>query len=308
MVVAAAVAHLSVVVPGERVTVRAEPGLERQAHRLAERAPRDLAAIEADLDGLPRVEHVEVRLVRHAEDIAGVAPDGHGAPEWAIGTAYPDEGVVVVAARGRNGDVLDMDRTFAHELAHMALDRSLGGENVPRWLTEGFAYRHSSDFSVSRAATLTSAVVANQILPLWRLENAFPAREDAAALAYAESFDFVAFLAHRGRWQDDRDDGDPSAFRDFLADLARGQSPDGAARQAFGRRLVDLENEWVDSLRGRYLWIPVGLGGALLWALGAVLLVIGWWRRRGQKRRTLARWAIEESEAQGRSLHDDGPS
>jgi Peptidase MA superfamily len=275
---------LAIVLPGERITVRAEAGLEKQAREVAAQAPRDLARIEADLEGLPRIDRIEVRLVKHAEDIAAAAPPGRGAPSWAIGTAYPDDGVVVVAFRGKDGDILDVRRTLAHELAHMALDRAVGGDNVPRWLTEGFAYLHSSDFSLARATTLTGAVLGNHIEPLWRLETAFPAREDEAALAYAESYDFVAYLAER----------DPGAFRRFLGALAAKSGLDAAARDTFGRRFVDLESEWIDSLRGRYLWTFVGVGGALVWVLGAVLLVLGYWRRRRQMRRTLARWAIEE--------------
>jgi len=278
--------QLSAVVPGERVTVRAEPGLERQAARVAKLAAADLADDEADVPDLPRLDRVEVRLVKHAADIAAAAPEGLGAPDWAVGTAYPEHGVVVVAARARNGDLLDVERTLAHELAHMVLDHALGGANVPRWLTEGFAYLHSSDFSLARAATLTGAVIGGHVQPLWKLENAFPAREDEAALAYAESYDFVAFLAQRGRW----------GFRDFLAELAHGSGLDAASRHALGRRFVDVEAEWLESLRSRYLWTFVGLGGAAVWVLGAVLLVLGWLRRRRQKRRKLEEWAIEEDE------------
>jgi hypothetical protein len=257
------------------VAVHAEPGLERQAGHVAELAARALDAIEADLEGLPRLARVEVRLVKHAEDIPG-------APAWAVGTADPRAGVVFVAARSRDGDLVDIDRTLAHELAHMALERAVGP--VPRWLTEGFAYLHAPEVSLARAATLTGAVIARRVVPLERLDETFPAREDAAALAYAEAYDFVAFLAGRGRWP----------FHNFLAELARGSSLDGAARAAFGRRFVDLEAEWLASVRERYLFYPFALGGASLWAGGAVLLVLGWRRRRRQARAILAQWERDE--------------
>jgi hypothetical protein len=262
--------------------MHAEAGLERRAAELEPVAARALAAIEADLEGLPRVEKVEVRLVKHAADLAAAAPPGRGAPTWAIGTAYPDEGVVVVAARTRDGDLVDMERTLTHELAHMALEKAVGP--VPRWLNEGFAYLHSSDFSMARATTLTTAVLGRNLVPMWRLEATFPERENAAALAYAESYDFVAFLAQRGRWP----------FHNFLVELAHGESVDGAARAAFGRRFVDLEAEWAQSVRDRYLFIPLGLGGAALWVAGAALLVVGWRRRRRELRTVLARWEAEE--------------
>lgn len=292
---AAAEPLLSARVERGRVAIHAEEGLAAQARKLAPAAERHLDAIEADLAGLPRVDRVEVRLVRHQEDVAAVAPPGHGAPEWAAGTAYPDEGVVVVAARGRNGELYDMDKTLAHELAHLALARALGRERVPRWLTEGFAYLHSSDASFARAQTLFSAVIRGRVIPLLELERSFPAREDEVALAYAESYDFVAFLARRGSRQDDRDDGDREAFREFLAALARGASLDGAALEAYSRSMAQLEAEWFDSLRTRYLWYPIGALGALFWVVGGLLLFLGWLRRRRQNRRRLAEWAIAEA-------------
>jgi hypothetical protein len=273
--------------------MRPDEGLEEKTRELLPGAERDLQRIEADLEGLPRVERVEVRLVRHAEEIARAAPAGHGTPDWAVGTAYPSEGVVVVAARGRGGELLDMQRILAHELAHLALARALG-RPVPRWLTEGFAYLHSSDASFERARTLLAATFTGRLMPIVELEARFPAREDAAALAYAESYDFAAFLARRGRWDDPRDDGSRAAFRQFLLEIGRGVPLDPAARSAFGRGILELEREWLKGLRERYLWLPIGLGTTLLWVLGGVLLVLGWARRRRQGRRKLEAWEAEE--------------
>jgi hypothetical protein len=288
--------ELPVVVEAGPVVVRAEAGLERQARRAGAQARVDLARLAADLEGLPRLEAVEIRLVKRMEDIAAAAPPGRGAPPWAAGTAYLAERVVVVAWRGRRGELLDGERTLSHELAHLALDRAVGRGRVPRWLTEGFAYLHSSDVSMARYATLVGAVVAGKVMRLWELEHAFPAREDEAHLAYAQSYDFVAWLARRGRWSDPRDDGDRGPFHRFLAEIASGASVDAAARTAFGRRLEDLETEWAESLRSRYFLYPFGVGGAALWVLGALLLVLGWWRRRRIARRTLSRWEEEERE------------
>lgn len=295
--------HLPVSVEATRVSVRAEAGLERLAAHVAEIAPRDLERIEADLPDLPRWPRVEVRLVKRAEDLGSA---GFGAPPWAIGVAYPERGVVVVAARGRNGELLDVDRTLAHELAHLALGKAVGNERVPRWLTEGFAYLHSSDLNLERTGSLISAVMAGNVKPLWELEATFPAEENEAALAYAQAYDLVSWMASRGRWSDERDNGDRSAFRQFLAELAAGQPLDEAARGAFGRRLVDLETEWLENVRDRYLLLPLAFGGGLLWGVGGILLVIGWWRRRRAARRTLARWDHEE--AMARSMAAVAPS
>jgi hypothetical protein len=272
----------------------AQPGLERRAEELRPRAERHLERIAADLEGLPAVDRIEVRLVKHAADLAGAAPAGHGAPEWAVGTAYPREGIVVVAARGRRGELLDMDQILAHELAHMALDRALGAGAVPRWLTEGFAYLHSSDASFERGRTLIAATFSGRLIPIVDLEGAFPAREDEAALAYAESYDFVAFLARRGRWDDDRDDGSRAAFRQLLFEIGQGKALDPAARAAFGRGILELEREWLGGLRERYLWLPIGLLATFVWVVGAGLLVLGWRRRRRLARVRMDAWQVQE--------------
>jgi peptidase MA superfamily protein len=279
------------------VTVRAESGLEGPQRRMQQQAERDLARIQADLPDLPHLERVEVRLVKHQEDIAANAPAGHGAPPWAVGTAYPDEGVVVVAMRSRAGDLLDAERTLTHELAHLALGRALGSAPVPRWLTEGFANLYSSEASLARLGTLLGALLGGRIVPLWQLDAAFPAEENEVDLAYAEAYDFVAFMAHRGRYSDESDDGDPSALHRFLQELAAGKEVDAASQTAFGRRFVDLEQEWLQSLRDRFLLLPLAMGGTALWASGGVLLVLGYLRRRRQAKKKLAEWEREEEKS-----------
>src|SRR5205814_1226527 len=146
----------------------------------------------------------------------------------------------------------------------MALAVALGDAPVPRWLTEGFANLHSSEASLARAGTLLGALIGGRIVPLWQLDAAFPAEESEVDLAYAEAYDFVAFLWRRGRWSDERDDGDPTAFHEFLHELAAGKSLDAASQTAFGRRFVDVEDEWLQSLRDRFLLLPLAMGGTAL--------------------------------------------
>lgn len=275
------------------VFVRAERGMERIAERVAESARDSLRAIAEDLPGLPTPRSVEIRLVKRAEDLALAAPPGRGAPPWAIGVAYPDANVVVAAYR-RGPVPGDIDAVVIHELAHLALGAALG-PRAPRWLHEGFAYRHSSEFSLERARTLTGMAWSGDVIPLAELDRSFPAAEDAAQRAYAQSYDFVNFLARRGRYQGPEDDGNPWPFRQLLADLARGESLDQAARSQYTSSLQQLFDEWRASLRDRYLTIPASVLGAALWVLCAVLLILAFVRKRRQGRVTLARWADEEA-------------
>ncbi len=274
------------------VMVRAEDGMGDLAESVASDAKGALAEIAADLPELAVPRHIEIRLVKRAEDLARAAPAGRGVPPWAIGVAYPDLGVVVVAYR-RGPMPADVRSTVRHELAHLALGAALGSR-APRWLHEGFAYLHSSDFSIDRTRTLTGMAWTGDVIPLYELDDSFPAAENAAERAYAESYDFVAFLAKRGRSVEHDDDGNRWPFRRFLALVADGTPIDTAARQAFSADLVHLFAEWKDTLRQRYLMLPAGLLGLAIWVLAAVLLVLAYLRKKRLSRQTLARWEAEE--------------
>jgi hypothetical protein len=277
------------------VMVRAEAGMGRLAETTADEAGGALREIAEDLAGLAVPRQVEIRLVKRAEDLARAAPAGRGVPPWAIGVAYPDLGVVVAAYR-RGPMPSDLRFTVRHELAHLALGAALGAR-APRWLHEGFAYLHSSDFSLDRTRTLTGMAWTGDVIPLADLDDSFPAAEIAAERAYAESYDFVAFLARRGRSAEPDDDGNRWPFRRFLALVAGGTPIDQAARQAFSADLAHLFDEWQGSLRQRYLMLPAGLLGMLIWVLAAALLVLAWLRKKRLNRETLARWHEEEMRA-----------
>src|SRR3954462_2503166 len=77
-----------------RVTVYAERGLESTAQELADGAEGALTRIAAALVDLPVPRAIEVRLVRDSASLPGVAPAGRGAPQWAIGVAYPDLNII----------------------------------------------------------------------------------------------------------------------------------------------------------------------------------------------------------------------
>jgi hypothetical protein len=267
------------------------------AQSVAKEAASALHDIGEDLRDLEIPRRIEIRLVKRAEDLARAAPPGRGAPPWAIGVAYPDVGVVVVAYR-RGPMPADVRSTVRHELAHLALGAALGAR-APRWLHEGFAYLHSSDFSIDRARTLTGMAWSGDVIPLADLDDHFPAAELAAERAYAESYDFISFLARRGRSADVDDDGNRWPFRRFLALVAGGTPIDEAAKKAFTADLAHLFAEWQESLRQRYLMLPAGLLGVLIWILAAVLLILAWLRKKRLNRETLARWQAEEDRGPG---------
>jgi len=275
-----------------RITIYAEAGLEDAAIDLAAGAEAALERMRADLVDLPQPSAIEVRLVRDAKDLAGVAPAGRGAPPWAIGVAYPDLSIVSVALR-RGTSPVNAQATLRHELGHVALGVALG-PRAPRWLHEGFAYQHAGEWSWERTETLAGMAWFGGIVPLNQLDATFPAAELPASRAYAQSYDFVGFLSRRGRYEDKADDGDRWPFKRFLAEVGRTGDLEAAAKTAYGARLTDLFDEWKSSLTTRYMLVPIGLLGLALWIACALLLALAFWRRRRQNRRRLAAWDAQE--------------
>jgi hypothetical protein len=294
----AAAVPLPIVIERARITVRAESGLESVARRLANASGDHLAEIALDLPDLETPRDVEILVVDDAADMNSVAPGGRRVPTWAAGVAFPDLGIVIVAMR-RQGRPLDIDEVLHHELAHLALGAALG-PSVPRWLHEGFAYQHSAEWSWDRTETLAGMAWGGGVIPLDELERGFPAEELPASRAYAESYDFVGFLARRGRWEDASDDGDRFPFRRFLTLIARGEDPDLAASHAYGRPLKALFDEWREDLSRRYLLLPAGVFAALIWIVASILLVLAFLRRRRQNRRRLADWERQDAIADAR--------
>ncbi len=282
--------------PGEgRIEIRYEHGLESTAERLRGAAEQSLKDISADLRDLPTPEVIHIQLVRDASELADVAPQGRGAPAYAIGVAYPDLGVLSIAMR-RGGTFVDPVATLEHELAHLALGAAVG-DRAPRWLHEGFAYQHSPEWSWDRTETLAGMAWFGGIVPYDELATRFPDEELPANRAYAESYDLVGYLTMRGRWEDGSDRGDRRPFRELLAELSHGSTIDQAAIRAYGVPMRALYDEWRDSLGKRYLFAPVGLLALAVWVLAAILLAFAWRKRRRQYRTRIAMWEREEAAA-----------
>lgn len=289
-----------------RITVRAQEGMESMAKKIANASPDYLREISDDLPNLDVPERIEIRLVRKSTLLPAAAPPGHSAPSWASGVAYSDYGVVTIAHYS-GAELTNPLSVTAHELSHLALNAALHNR-APRWLNEGFAYLHSSDWSAERTQTLVGMAWSGNTIPLRDLDRSFPAEEIEVHKAYAQSYDFVAFLARRGRYSDKKDEGDRWPFRVFLGRIAQGEDVDEAALKAYGTSIIDLYEEWYEDLRTRYMLIPASLIGLFMWTFAALLLIIGYVRKSRQAKRILAVWEQEEKARSERISSDNTSS
>lgn len=235
---------------------------------------------------------VEVRVARTPTEMAALSPPDMPPPRYAAAVAYARMRLVVLSMEApQSAELPDLAQSFRHELAHVALYDATAGRAVPRWFNEGYAIHASGESSLLRARTLWSATLSKRLLPLSDIERGFPTDGDQAAIAYAESADFLRFLLRRQ---------DRGRFRRMVGRVASGQPFEGALRDAYSSNLRGLEYEWREQLDERYSYVPVFLGGGMLWLLVFVVVGVGWYRRRRRHKVTLQRWAQEEAMAEAR--------
>ncbi len=265
------------------------PRYEAELARLIEASPRYKSVITADLR--PEVlDDIPVYLLPDLGDYFRAQGRPVRAPDWAGGLALLDEEVILVRIVPRGASRLELDRTLAHEMSHIALRRAMGSRAIPAWLYEGFALLTTEVWGLRRAEPLAQAGLANHIIPLAELDASFPKNAARAQLAYAQSGHFVRWLiVEHGR----------PAFRTWLRLLGEGQPVEAAFVSAFGESLADAELRWREGLVVEHGWLStVAAGTTLFFVMGVAFVGIAWGVRR-RRRRALARMSPVDEDVPG---------
>ena len=227
-------------------------------------------------------------LAPSIEEFQKVQPGKETIPLWASAVAYPERNLIILRSPGAiKGGRLDYEKVFTHEFTHIVVGKVLEGREAPTWLSEGFAMYESSEWHLTRMASLTRAFLTKTVIPLEKLTANFPSDPDEAELAYAESFMFVSFLINKfGK----------KAFHQFIRDYAADGSLRGSLKKMTGLHLFILEKEWLDYMEVRVSWIPLITSATTLWFVITLIFVYGYYRKRRIARKTLQIWEQEERE------------
>lgn len=144
----------------------------------------------------------------------------------------------------------------------------------------------SREWDFARTTVLIRAALTDTLIPLAHLTSDFPAENDRAELAYAESFMFISFLINRiGR----------EAFHRFILDYSDHGDTEGALRRATGLSLPELQSKWLLYLKLRISWLPIITSATTLWFVATVIFITGYLRKRKQGLAKLRRWEEEEA-------------
>lgn len=232
---------------------------------------------------------LEIRVALNPDEMQKLAPPRAALPGYADGIAFPKLGLILLTLTAPETFIRpDMNRVLTHELSHVALDRAVRGQPLPRWFSEGLAVHQAGESSLNRIQTLWNGTLRGHLLSLEALSQSFPNNHNQVDLAYAQSADFVGFLLAS---RDER-----HRFHSLLRDVAAGKSLDQSVQANYQVPLAYLEREWRATLQRRFgRWPALFMGLTFVWVLGAGLLVAAYVRSRLRHRATLRRWAIEEA-------------
>lgn len=239
----------------------ARPDPPKAFYTLTEEAEGFFAPI-ARAVGYEATERTEVILtLDHASFVA------LGNPSYAIGIARPQKNQMMIALRDRRGQLVDFYAVFRHEASHIALLRAARGENageIPRWFVEGFAEWQAKEHSLAQDNELLAAARGGNLLPLAELEQSFPNDDTLIGRAYAQSAAFVRFMVQvKGE----------AAFAQAVSEVSQGKSFGVAMRNALGKSLGELEDEFFHGLQQQASWLQVLTDPNFIWGLVLVLFL-----------------------------------
>jgi hypothetical protein len=216
------------------------------------------------------LEKVELRIARTPDELALLAPPDAPPSAHATSAAYPSLSLIVVSVRDPDGSPSAYEQAFRHQLAHVALADAAAGQPLPRWLHEGFAVYSTGEATMARAQILWTAHVRKQLVSFSSLDT-FPADTRATRIAWAQSADFVRYLAR-----------DSTRFSAAIARARTGDQLDRALNDAYGADLRSLEHAWRDDVGTRCVTMPLGIGAGAGWAVALSAIVA---RRRRRKKK-----------------------
>ncbi len=208
-----------------------------------------------------------------------------GVPDWGVGCAFPSRGLVILKSPRVVTYPLQMEDVIAHEIAHVAAGRVLGGTRVPRWFHEGVALSMAGEWRLGSERSVVAAAAAGHLIPLQELEHRFPDGATEAGLAYTESFQAVQYLMDRA---------DLVGAEDLVTIVAAAGDFDAAlARIVPGGRSTFYE-EIERFFAGRFSWATFLTGWNPLFVLLTLLFLVAVAVRVTHARRRLREWEAEE--------------
>jgi hypothetical protein len=191
-----------------------------------------LARLESDVGARPE-RPVRIYNYPSTEELREAVVYTH---EWTGGLAFTAYDTILL---GVNRSNLEWGKgAIAHELAHVVVHQltfnCLG--DIPTWLDEGLATYTEGN---PRQEAFDEALAADDLFSLQSLCSGFPTNSERAHLAYAQSYQVVAYLIETY---------DRVKMAALLQVFRDGATYDKALEQVYGFDVLGLDSEWRVSL------------------------------------------------------------
>ena len=227
---------------------------------------------------------VDVFITQNDDEFDSLVGDNF--PDWGIAAAVSSHNLIVLKSPSKYGYLKDIYKVTTHELAHIFLGNKVARKNIPRWLDEGFAMYMAEQWRWSLDLSIAKAVFTNSVLDLTEIDSVNAFKTSKAHLAYLESFLAVNyFIQCYGK------DG----FREFIQNLALGESIDSAFVNTIGLNHQGFSEEFAQHLKKRYNWISFFSESLFLWLLLAFLIVMFYFMKKLRTRKIMKKWEEEEN-------------
>jgi hypothetical protein len=201
------------------------------------------------------------------------------------GLAKAEEGLIVVKPPRLLEPGSDYRGTLRHELVHILLARNTDTGRLPRWLNEGLCMSLANEYRWESMLQIARMFGGGRMLELRNLDLAFTAPGDEMEFgdAYAQALSMTRYL---------RDRLGEQVFWQVIYAL-REMPFHQALEKVGGLRVEDFDAGYRRSLWWIALVGSVATGS--IFGPAALLVIVAWWRKRRQNRRTLDQWAFEEA-------------
>lgn len=164
--------------------------------------------------------------------------------DWVGAHAHPELGVMLVTAVNTRTAAADLRQSIPHEMVHFYLYQATGVayDTLPAWFNEGLATYMEESPNPGYEALLETAVANQATIPFNELCHTFPAVEEQALLAYAQSDSLIRFIQARYGNQ---------AVRKLVETFADGGDCHSAVSRTLQLSLEELNRDWLRSLQPR---------------------------------------------------------
>ena len=206
-------------------------------------------------------------------------------PEWSAAVAIPDRRLIVLKP-ANYFDPKSYTTSLLHELAHIYLADKLHDNSIPLWLNEGVAmYLSKKSLNWNESTIAGNAVVGNNLLSFYEVDELIKFRAGLAQIAYIQSFLSVQyFLTSYGE----------DELKNMLDSAAKGVEVSEYLKLQLGLEYADLEYNSIEWIKDKYWWMIFLQFENLLWILMPVLAILALVIKKIRNRRKLLEWTKEE--------------